>query len=41
MQKIDIDLIIDELKKSEEWKNFYEYLKKNKKYFNDNIDYFL
>ena len=41
MQKIDIDLIINELKKSEEWGKFYKYLEKNKKYFNNNIDYFL
>lgn len=43
MQLIDIDWIINNLKKSGSWKKYEEYLnsKKNKKYFYNDIEYYL
>lgn len=41
MQKIDIDDIIIKLKKTNEWKKFYDYLIINKLKFNYQVDYFL
>lgn len=40
MQLIDIDKIIWELEKTQEWKKYKEYVGKNNKHFNNKIDYF-